>query len=142
MFNIRVYGLWIMHDHVLLSEEHVKENMVLKFPGGGLEFGEGTIDCLKREFKEELGVEIRIVKHLYTTDFFVRSFLNEKEQVISIYYIVTTNEMYNAIPSFPDIEENRQKFYWQMIAELNPDMFQLPIDKELVKKINGKELEI
>lgn len=47
MFTIRVYGLWLHNNSVLLSNESVKGVQVIKFPGGGLEFGEGTIDCLK-----------------------------------------------------------------------------------------------
>ncbi len=60
-FIIRVYGIWISDEKVLLVEETVKRNTITKFPGGGLEFGEGIIDCLKREFKEELGIKSFIV---------------------------------------------------------------------------------
>jgi len=35
-----------------------------QFPGGGLEFGENIEDCLKREIKEETGLEINIVKFI------------------------------------------------------------------------------
>ena len=33
---------------------------VTKFPGGGMEFGEGTIDCIKRECMEEFGEEVEV----------------------------------------------------------------------------------
>ena len=91
MFNVRVYGLLIHNNQILIVKEPIKNNQVIKFPGGGLEFGEGTIDGLKREFKEELGVDITGITHFYTTDFFVQSFLNPEHQVISIYYLVQAN---------------------------------------------------
>ena len=57
-FNIRVYGILInVQKQVLLSDEFIRGNYYTKFPGGGLEFGEGTRDCLKREFKEEMDLE-------------------------------------------------------------------------------------
>ena len=52
-FNIRVYGILINEqDQVLITDELIKGHKITKFPGGGLEFGEGTIDCIKREFIE------------------------------------------------------------------------------------------
>ena len=67
--TIRVYGVLIVDDQVLLSDEYHKGMEITKFPGGGLQHGEGTLDCLKREFREELNTDIRVRKHLYTTDF-------------------------------------------------------------------------
>ena len=59
---------------------------VFKFPGGGLEYGEGLIDGLSREFEEEMGQKIYNVKHYYTTDFFQRSSFKYTDQLLSIYY--------------------------------------------------------
>ena len=68
---VRVYGIWINDDsQILLSDEYYDGAYFTKFPGGGLELGEGVLDCLKREWKEELGVEIENIRHFYTTDFF------------------------------------------------------------------------
>ncbi|MEW6468548.1 MAG: NUDIX domain-containing protein [Bacteroidota bacterium] len=87
-FTVRVYGICIYHDKVLVSDERIRGMEITKFPGGGLEFGEGTIDCIRREFVEETGQEIRAIRHFYTTDFFVESAFNPNSQVISIYYLV------------------------------------------------------
>ena len=60
-FNIRVYGICInSNNQVLVADEIVRGNYLTKFPGGGLEFGEGTRDCLKREFKEEMDLEVEV----------------------------------------------------------------------------------
>ena len=86
-FNIRVYGILINDKkQVLVADEYVRGGLYTKFPGGGLEFGEGTRDCLKRELKEELGIEAAIGDHVYTTDYFQMSAFRPDDQIISIYY--------------------------------------------------------
>ncbi len=87
MFNIRIYGLLLTDKkQVVVSDEFIRGGYYTKFPGGGLEFGEGTRDCLKREFKEEMDLEVEIGKHIYTTDYFQISAFNPSHQIISIYY--------------------------------------------------------
>ncbi|HMZ45647.1 MAG TPA: NUDIX domain-containing protein, partial [Chitinophagaceae bacterium] len=94
LFNIRVYGiLKDDNNNVLLSDEYIYGNYFTKFPGGGLEFGEGTRECLIREFKEETGLDIIVGKHIYTTDFFQISAFNNKDQIISIYYYVHASNL-------------------------------------------------
>nr|WP_121272222.1 NUDIX domain-containing protein [Pedobacter schmidteae] len=87
-FNVRVYGLLINENNeVLVSDEQSGERIFSKFPGGGLELGEGLIDALKREFVEECEAEIEVLGHLYTTDFYEQSSFNDS-QILSIYYLV------------------------------------------------------
>ncbi|MDR3713650.1 MAG: NUDIX domain-containing protein [Puia sp.] len=93
MFTIRVYGILLgTNGQVLVSDEYIRGNYYTKFPGGGMEFGEGTRDCLKREFKEEMDLEVRVGNHLYTTDFFQLSAFNPEHQIVSIYYFVEALE--------------------------------------------------
>lgn len=140
MFNIRVYGLFLKLGHVLLTREDVKGKQVIKFPGGGLEYGEGSTDCVKREFREELNLEIQIIKHLFTTDFFVSSYFKSNEQILSIYYAVREETETESLQQFQPVEGTEQSFLWIKIEELNPDMFYFPIDKVLVEKIRNGEL--
>src|SRR5437762_14381427 len=89
MFNIRVYGILINEKkQVLVIDEYIRGKYYTKFPGGGLELGEGTRDCLKREFQEEMDLEVEVGDHLYTTDFFQESAFKPGHQIISIYYLV------------------------------------------------------
>lgn len=89
MFNIRVYGILINENkQVLVSDEFIRNNYYTKFPGGGMEPGEGTRDCLKREFKEEMDLEVETEGHIYTTDYFQMSAFNPEHQIVSIYYFV------------------------------------------------------
>jgi 8-oxo-dGTP diphosphatase len=93
MFNIRVYGILINEKkQVLVSDEYIRGGYYTKFCGGGLEKGEGTIDCLKREFMEEMNLKVAITSHLYTTDFYQQSAFNPAHQIISIYYYVKALE--------------------------------------------------
>jgi ADP-ribose pyrophosphatase YjhB (NUDIX family) len=93
LFNVRVYGILRgKNKEVLVSDELIRGDYITKFPGGGLEFGEGTRDCLKREFKEEMNLEVKITDHLYTTDFFQMSAFNPEQQIISVYYLVAALE--------------------------------------------------
>lgn len=88
LFNVRVYGILINEkNEVLISDEKLARVSFTKFPGGGLEYGEGLIEALKREFMEECDLEVDIVRHVYTTDFYEKSSFNES-QILSIYYQV------------------------------------------------------
>ncbi|MBL7743850.1 MAG: NUDIX domain-containing protein [Chitinophagaceae bacterium] len=87
LFNLRVYGILINDKkQVLVSDEYIRGNYYTKFPGGGLEFGEGTRDCLSREFMEEMSLKVEVGDHIYTTDYFQMSAFNPEHQIISIYY--------------------------------------------------------
>ncbi|HRN56454.1 MAG TPA: NUDIX domain-containing protein [Agriterribacter sp.] len=89
MFNLRVYGILTNEKkQVLVSDEFIRGSYYTKFPGGGLEFGEGTRDCLKREFMEEMDLAVKVTDHIYTTDFFQMSAFTPDQQIISIYYFV------------------------------------------------------
>jgi 8-oxo-dGTP diphosphatase len=89
MFNVRVYGVFInQKKQILVSDEYIRGKYYTKFPGGGMEIGEGTRDCLKREFKEEMDLSVEVGAHLYTTDYYQQSAFNPEQQIISIYYFV------------------------------------------------------
>ncbi len=125
-FNIRVYGIWLHEGKMLLNEELIHHRHIVKFPGGGLDYGEGTIDCLKREWKEELDLEIEVLDHFYTTDFFQPSAF-DNTQVISIYYWVH-------VTTFPVILKNNistERTFWMPLAEICASVFHLPIDRQV-----------
>lgn len=114
MFNIRVYGI-LINDlrQVLVSDEYIRGKYYTKFPGGGLEEGEGTRDCLKREFMEEMNLSISVDNHIYTTDYYQQSAFNPAHQIISIYYYVTPLEEITTplrIREF-DFDEEQLKLY-------------------------------
>ena len=125
IFNIRVYGIWINGQQLLVNEELIKGQTIIKLPGGGLQFGEGTVDCLKREWKEELNIDIEILGHFYTTDFFQASAF-DNSQVISIYYLVGGIVPATIINNVPG-----ERTYWMDVKDISADTFTLPIDKKV-----------
>jgi 8-oxo-dGTP diphosphatase len=147
-FNIRVYGVLIdPNKRVLISDEYIRGGFFTKFPGGGLEFGEGTRDCLKREFKEETDLDVEVGDHIYTTDFYQLSAFNNNDQIISIYYFVhgdasqleTKTDRFDFIPhQISDPEGEAEVFRWISLDELDESMMDLPIDKLVVKMIKEK----
>ena len=147
IFNIRVYGLLINDkNEVLVTDEFRFGKEMTKFPGGGLQFGEGTIDCLKREFIEELNCKIKIVKHFYTTDFFQPSAFHKDHQLISIYYIVKNisplkNKISKSKFDFKK-KEGAQSFRWISLSTICKDDFTFPIDKKIAEMLKmAKDME-
>jgi ADP-ribose pyrophosphatase YjhB (NUDIX family) len=137
-FTIRVYGLLIHQGNILLSRENIYGGIYLKFPGGGLEFGEGTIDCLKREFQEECNLDIAVDQHFYTTEDFVPSAFSNKMQVMSIYYRVSCDDL---SPLLQRSEKQAlkkhgdQDLFWKPLSELRPMELNLPIDREVASRL-------
>jgi ADP-ribose pyrophosphatase YjhB (NUDIX family) len=150
LFNVRVYGVLINEKkQVLVSDEFIRGNYYTKFPGGGLEFGEGTRDCLQREFMEEMELSVEVGEHIYTTDYFQMSAFNPEHQIISIYYYARALAPITApLRTRPfDFNEQQLKVYeekretetfrfinWEDFSE---EQLTLPIDKivaGLVKK--------
>ncbi|MDB5129952.1 NUDIX domain-containing protein [Mucilaginibacter sp.] len=133
-FNVRVYGLLInAENEVLISDEQEYGIQFTKFPGGGLEYGEGLIEGLKREFIEECNTEVEVISHFYTTDFFVKSAFNDS-QIISIYYLVkAVSDLRFATKTivfdFDGEGDVLQSFRWVKLCELTVDTFTFPTDQ-------------
>ena len=150
-FNLRVYGVLINEQRqVLVSDELIRGSYIIKFPGGGLEFGEGTRDCLRREFLEELNLKIEVGEHIYTTDYFQLSAFNPEHQIISIYYSVKAVEVIKVplrVKAF-DFDAEQLKVYeaakeietfrfidWN---DFSSESVTLPIDKIVAGLVKGK----
>lgn len=147
--TVRVYGIIMTDDKkVLVSDEYIRGAYITKFPGGGLEIGEGTRDCLKREIKEELFIDSEIGEHLYTTDFYQQSAFNHAHQILSIYYYVKPLE-----PITLPFKTTPFDFEPQQVADpkgesevlrlidwedFNEETVTLPIDKLVAKMLKEK----
>lgn len=142
-FNIRVYGLVINdNNEVLLADEYLLDQKMTKFPGGGMKFGEGPADCIKREAREEFGQDIEIVDHFYTTDFYQKSFFHKDHQIISIYYIIRFKDKIrfriSTIPfDFKELKNGNCSFRWIKIKDLSDDILTLPIDRHVATLLKG-----
>lgn len=148
MLNIRVYGVLInAQQQVMVSDEYIRGTYFTKFCGGGLEEGEGTRDCLKREFMEEMELNVEVTDHLYTTDFFQPSAFRAGDQIISIYYFVQPLEPITVpLRTAPFQFDAQQKETYKQKGEIETFRFidgkdfdetcvTLPIDKIVARMI-------
>ncbi|MBO6213516.1 NUDIX domain-containing protein [Algoriella sp.] len=136
-FNVRVYALLEHNGKVLVMHEPFQGKLIYKFPGGGLEFGEGTKDCLVREFKEELNLDVEITSHFYTQDFFVLNAFDPTEQVLLIYYKATISD--KALANLKILDADIEELLWIEPKQLKATKFTLEADKvvvDLYKKEN------
>jgi 8-oxo-dGTP diphosphatase len=142
MISIRVYGILMNEQQqVLVSDEFIRGMYITKFPGGGLEKGEGTRDCLAREFMEELDLAVEVGNHIYTTDFYQQSAFNAAHQILSIYYFAKAlGPITVPLRSKPfdfDAEQlamyekaqQIETFRFVNPEDFGPDAVHLPIDK-------------
>jgi ADP-ribose pyrophosphatase YjhB (NUDIX family) len=147
-FVIRVYGIFINQNReVLLSDEFMLNMKMTKFPGGGMNFGEGPIECLKREIMEEMkGQDIEIIDHFYTTDYYQPAYFFDNHQLISIYYLarfvpplkfkVSTRSF-----DFEELINGNQSFRWKKIEDLSEKELTFPIDQKVALQLkNTKNL--
>jgi 8-oxo-dGTP pyrophosphatase MutT (NUDIX family) len=150
LFNVRVYGVLLDEEkRLLVSDEFIRGQYITKLPGGGLEIGEGTRDCLQREFKEETGLDVKVGEHLYTTDFFQISAFNLTDQIICIYYKVhpisplimdVKEKPFDFAPNqIADPQGESEVFRWINWADIHPDSMTLPIDRVVMELIRQRE---
>lgn len=128
-------------QEVLVSEELILGNKYTKFPGGGLVFGEGTVTALKREFVEELAMEINIVKHIYTADFFVNSKFQPNTQVLAIYYEVESKHPYpieNKPLAVQTVLDDLPSFHWLALADFPIQKLSFETDRKAIQKFITK----
>ena len=131
--NIRVYAIYLNKKNELMAlDEGYAGEKLIKLPGGGLEFGEGTIECLHREFAEELNLKIEVLEHFYTQEDFLVSRFRENEQLLTIYYTVNILNL----EELKIIDESIEKVKWISLHEENP--LPLPIDKIVFEKLKEK----
>jgi len=142
-YIIRVYALIInKKGQILLSDEFVYGQNTTKFPGGGMEYGEGPLECIQREAMEEFGQEIEISSHFYTTHFYQRAFFFEDHQLISIYYRAHFKEpprfRISVRPfDFPPGLSGGQSFRWVKISSLTEDRLTFPVDRYVLKLLKA-----
>jgi ADP-ribose pyrophosphatase YjhB (NUDIX family) len=138
-FNLRVYALIIERDSILVSRELIGGKYHYKFPGGGLQYGEGLIEGLQRESMEEMNQNLKNIKHFYTTDFFQQSQFDSKDQLIAIYYKAKltskiNNKLKVPIKDFPVFE-------WKKITDFSDKELHFPTDKFVFNLLKNHNID-
>jgi ADP-ribose pyrophosphatase YjhB (NUDIX family) len=140
-FNVRVYGILVDKGRILVSHERYKGKQFSKFPGGGLKLGESVLDCLIREFKEEMDIEVHPSYLFHVTESVQVSKFYPEDQVIALYYIVLCDELdkiktasdKNSIPEKGEIVE------WIELKKFNKSILSFESDREAASKLLDKQ---
>lgn len=138
-FNVRVYALLVHDNKVMIIHEPFQNQLIYKLPGGGLEFGEGTRECLVREFKEELNLDVEIGEHFYTQDFFIQNAFDSTEQILMIYYLATTTD--DALHKMKVLDEDIEEILWLSMDQLHAEQMTLATDKIVIEAYKKKNFE-
>jgi ADP-ribose pyrophosphatase YjhB (NUDIX family) len=141
LFSYRVEGILINDNKILLQKPLNDDGYSL--PGGHIQFGETNAETLKREYKEETGIDIIVNELKWVQEVFWKWGAEYCHQ-ISLSYLISTKDETN-IPmkySFEGIEnigkiENKIMFYWIPIDEIGAIKTFPPNIEELLKDIKG-----
>lgn len=99
-FRETCFGLCLKDNKILLTFKTDKQEYAL--PGGGVEKGETHAECLKREFLEEVGYELKNIREFVTIDcFWMAGNVWPMESLANI-FIVDIGEKHLATEAFCD----------------------------------------
>ncbi|MBP6126433.1 MAG: NUDIX domain-containing protein [Leptotrichiaceae bacterium] len=92
--RVRVAGILIENNKILLIEHLKKNKKYWLVPGGGVDWGESTAEALIREYKEETNLDITVEKFLFLSETIAP---DKKKHVINLYFQIKIikNSIYN-----------------------------------------------
>ncbi|MGB1384350.1 MAG: tRNA (5-methylaminomethyl-2-thiouridine)(34)-methyltransferase MnmD [Flavobacteriales bacterium] len=142
-FNVRVY-MMVTRSHpetgvrqMLVSYERLPLGGVMKFPGGGMEWGEGATACLRREALEELGQPVEVGDLVHVSQKAHLSSFDVNQQVVAIHYAaslcgeigfeddgILDDVFGKRVPMF------HQRLGWRDVNSLESGEFQFASDRE------------
>jgi 8-oxo-dGTP diphosphatase len=69
--RVRMCGICVDNDKILLTGHRLPghDNLFWSPPGGGLQFGETSVESLQREFQEETGLKVEVGPVLFLNEF-------------------------------------------------------------------------
>ncbi len=118
--RIRVAGILVKDNQILLVRHEKNGKSYWLIPGGGVDFCETAEEALMREYREEVGMEIKVGKLVLVHDSIPP---NRHRQVLNLYFLVTAEK--TEIHVTPDAVLRDANFY--SLAEfptlpVNPDV--------------------
>jgi ADP-ribose pyrophosphatase YjhB (NUDIX family) len=84
-FNYRIVGVAVHDDSILLHQGEGEAFWIL--PGGRAELGEPAEQTLRREMKEEIGVEVEVVRLLWFVENFFK-YADKNYHEITLYFLM------------------------------------------------------
>ena len=85
--RIRVAGILVKDDGILLVRHEKAGKSYWLIPGGGMDFGESAAEALIREYQEEVGLEVKVGRLVLVHDSIPPT---RHRQVLNLYFLVST----------------------------------------------------
>lgn len=122
IFRPAAYAIILNRDKVLIVDTRTTRKYF--FPGGGVNIGEKIEDALRREVREEVGIEVEVKKFLYFKEsFFYYDPLDEAYHSFSHFFICKPKTfVLKNKDEIDDLEAENPR--WIRIDELKPDNIQ------------------
>lgn len=138
MCELRTTGVLIKDGKVLVQQELSGSEQEYALPGGHVRFGETLEDALIREYQEELGVDIRCKKLLWTEECFY-SWKGKRYHNLAFYFLIDLCDGFD-IPdteAFVPCNDNKNILIgWKSIEEMKkpyiifyPEFFKTEVDR-------------
>lgn len=129
VFRPSVYAV-IVHDGNILMIRN-KSNDKLFFPGGGINVSETLVDALKREVREETGIEVEIEKFLHFSEaFFYYDPGDEAYHMFNFFYVCKP-KTFELVTDEKVDDEEAEKPRWIDIEKIKHDSDNLKVVEEI-----------
>ncbi len=118
--RIRVAGILIQDQKILLVRHEKNGKSYFLLPGGGIEYGETASEALIREFNEEVGLSIEVGKLVFVQDSIPP---NRHRHVLNLYFLVKTSN-FNIIVTQDNVLKSAGYYPFDNFAAMtvNPDI--------------------
>ncbi|MBG1258473.1 NUDIX hydrolase [Nostoc commune] len=129
--EIRVIALGLIRDgeRIFLSEGYdpVKQETFYRALGGGVEFGETSLDALQREFQEEIQADLTNIKYLGCIENLFTFNDRQGHEIIQLYQCDFVDSKFYQLESlvFSESQTHKHRALWMDISRFKSGEFRL-----------------
>ncbi|MBC6431790.1 NUDIX hydrolase [Nostoc sp. HG1] len=129
--EIRVIALGLIRDgeRIFLSEGYdpVKQETFYRALGGGVEFGETSLDALQREFQEEIQADLTNIKYLGCIENLFTFNGRQGHEIIQLYQCDFVDSKFYQLESlvFSESQTHKHRALWMDISRFKSGEFRL-----------------
>lgn len=135
--RVRVAGILIEDDRILLIEHTKNNRKYWLVPGGGVDWGESAAEALIREFKEETSLDIEVEKFLFISETIAP---DKQKHVINLYFKIKKAENSSNIMKLGE-EEILTDLRFIPEDEIKNIKLYPNIKEKLIKLLNKENIE-